>query len=229
MPGVALEFGKYGLMSKIFVFMWSLYLLVGPWAFGLSFVLSHIVSITTDMGTELGFLDAPNILPAFLIFLTGSSFDLVTASIDMSSRLFSRALRITGWGHLWGNFAKAVTRNIPNWPSILSKMQNLCRFFRNRSWRRVMIREGSDLMDGLPILLKSFKAKFLKWRYESVFTCFLILTECGRFVRLCWQRMGSHGLQASRMASFFSPLLHRVKTLSCGYLWNGFWWLYFHR
>jgi hypothetical protein len=35
MPGVCLFYGQYGLYSKVFAYLWSLFLLVGPWAYGM--------------------------------------------------------------------------------------------------------------------------------------------------------------------------------------------------
>ena len=110
LPGVALAHGAFGLFSKAFALLWSLFLVIGPWEFGLSFVLSCIRSITTDMGRELKLLDVPDILPAFLKFITGVSLAEVVLAVDMSSRLFKRALRVSGWGHLFGNLMSQSRR-----------------------------------------------------------------------------------------------------------------------
>ena len=122
MPGTALEYGQYGLMSKIIAFLWSLFLLVGPWEYGLRFILNMIASVTTDMGTEHRFIDAPDVLKAFLLHIGGASWETVLAAIDYGAKLLPFALRISGWSHCYGNIMKFCCKQIEQWPVILRKL-----------------------------------------------------------------------------------------------------------
>ena len=66
MPGVALWFGFTRTIDKLIALLWSLMLICGPDLKVLRFALDKIRSITTDMGTELGLLDMPDLAPSFL-------------------------------------------------------------------------------------------------------------------------------------------------------------------
>jgi hypothetical protein len=120
MPGVALVSGMYGVFSKAFALLWSLFLWVGPWERGLNYMLSKIRSLTTDMGTEHRLTEVPNLVPGFLKWLRGAAFDGVKAAIDYTSRLFPNALIISGWSHLFGNVMTSVPPRRPAGPGIVS-------------------------------------------------------------------------------------------------------------
>jgi hypothetical protein len=103
LPGVALAYGAYGVLSKAFALLWALFLVIGPWAFGITFVLDRIRGTTTDMGNELGLPDVPNLVAGFLKHITGVSLAEIRGTIDLSTRLFKRCLRLDGWSHRFGN------------------------------------------------------------------------------------------------------------------------------
>ena len=103
LPGIALAFGAFGLMSKAFALLWSWFLVVGPWEYGLNWIASHCRCITTDMGTELEMLMVPNFIRGFLAYITGKSMSVVRGLVDRSTRLLSRALRIADWSHMFDN------------------------------------------------------------------------------------------------------------------------------
>ena len=96
MPGVMLHYSGTGLSSKLFAFMWSLYLTAGTDMDVLKWILDTISSITTDMGTELGMTDTACILAAFMLWLAGAPAHSLTLAIDPSTRMFPRALKIAG-------------------------------------------------------------------------------------------------------------------------------------
>jgi hypothetical protein len=66
MPGVRLSYGQMGLCAKVRAFLWSFFLMIGSDYFYLDWWLTKIRSITTDRGTELGFLSVANCLDVFL-------------------------------------------------------------------------------------------------------------------------------------------------------------------
>lgn len=113
LPGIALAYGAYGVLSKAFALLWALYLFIGPWPFGLQFVLDRIRATTTDMGTELALADVPNLVHAFLKHIFGASIAEIAGTVDLSTRLFKRCLRIDGWSHRFGNLMNQGNRAIP--------------------------------------------------------------------------------------------------------------------
>jgi len=103
LPGVAMAHGQFGVMSKAFALLWALYLIVGPWEYGLTLLLQKKTrGLTTDMGTELGLCDVPCLIKGFLLYLLGASMATIEKTVDFQSRLFCRAIRLAGWSHMFG-------------------------------------------------------------------------------------------------------------------------------
>jgi hypothetical protein len=169
MPGVMLHHSGTSHASKLFAFMWSLYLMVGASLPTLEWVLTMIRSITTDMGTELGLTDCPSILAAFMLWLGGAPVLTLKAAIDNSTRMFRRALKIPGWSHLFGNAMSYASKCIDIWPKLLDAIRALCRFFRNGSWRDDIIKQLAVVYAEAGRMLKNFSARIAKWRYETIF------------------------------------------------------------
>ena len=67
---------------------------------------------------------------------------------------------------------KKIVNDIPSWPSKLSKLKGLCTFLRVRQWKKVILRRDAGSTPDLQKNLKPFRAKFLKWRYETLYECF---------------------------------------------------------
>ena len=126
--------------AKLYAFLWSLFLLVGPEFFVLQFWLARISSLTTDMGTEIGMGLVADVLPAFLAYLNGAVVPSLHGLVRKGSRLFPRALRLPGWGHTFGNLMKFSVKSISQWPRILSMLRSLCRFFRVGMWRDAIVK-----------------------------------------------------------------------------------------
>ena len=168
LPGVQLAYGEHSLAGKMLAFVWALFLLIGPNLQILQWVASKIRSFTTDFGEiMLGII--PDIFEAFLRRLRGIPWELCAASVVEGSRLCAYALRITGWGHLWGNLAKYAAEQIEGWPEILAALRALTRFFRDGSWRDDVVRKLAHRVPNVKALLRTYKGKFIKWRYHTIF------------------------------------------------------------
>eukprot|EP00928_Gymnodinium_smaydae_P029406 TRINITY_DN22159_c0_g2_i2.p1 TRINITY_DN22159_c0_g2~~TRINITY_DN22159_c0_g2_i2.p1 ORF type:complete len:633 (-),score=31.49 TRINITY_DN22159_c0_g2_i2:786-2684(-) len=128
------------------------------------------------MGTELALAFAPNILPCFMRWLAGEALHCMANQVCSSSRLMPAAVRIAGWGHIFGNLMKSAAHRISNWPDILFNVRQLCSFWRNESWRRV-VRDKVLACYEVDISkdLKTFQARLAKWRYERLHVCFTSL------------------------------------------------------
>jgi hypothetical protein len=144
LPGVGMK-GGYSLGHKAFSLLWSLYLVIGAWPKGLRDVLSWVKSVTTDMGTELGFVDVPDFVDAFLLWLGGKPF--ATLQVNPATRLLPNALRLAGWSHMFGNLMKHAAQSLEEWKVILKHLRALCRFFRVRAWRSTIIRKGAPSLN----------------------------------------------------------------------------------
>jgi hypothetical protein len=96
MPGVVLHYNGCGAVDKTVTLLWGLYLLCGPNHDLLQWVLSHVRSLTTDMGTERLIPNVPHILKAFLSRINGATMQSLQGTVNLDSRIFDRTLRISG-------------------------------------------------------------------------------------------------------------------------------------
>ena len=158
MPGVTLAFGCTNLAAKLYAFLWSRFLLVGPELNVLQFWLARVSSLTTDMGTEIGMGLVADVLPAFLAYLNGAVVPSLHGLVRKGSRLFPRALRLPGWGHTFGNLMKFPVKSISQWPRILSMLRSLCLFFRVGMWRDAIVKAVRGRLLNAKALLKRFVA-----------------------------------------------------------------------
>jgi hypothetical protein len=172
MPGVVLHYGGASVVDKAISFLWSLFLISGPSILVLNWILGRMTSVTTDMGTELGFIDVPNLLPAFLSRMAGTPLEQLRGLVSIDSRLVPWCLRIAGWSHTFGNLMMYAGKQVSIWPRILYLVRRLCFFFRNRTWRAQIVDQLGGRVDNIQKLLKTFRAGFKKWRYETLFGAF---------------------------------------------------------
>ena len=139
-------------------------------------------SFTNDSGLEVRLLETPGILVAFVAWVGGSPLINVKNLIMPKSRLFSGALRLVGWSHQFGNIMKKISEKFDHWPQLLEDMRELCRFFRNQTYRSHISRKLKGRIDGLSQLLKGFTAGFPEWRYKTFYGC---LRQLLRLRELC--------------------------------------------
>ena len=66
LPDVVLHFGGTRLVDKAVAFLWALHLVIGTDYPLMTWFLGLVVSITTDMGTEIRLVDVPDISRACL-------------------------------------------------------------------------------------------------------------------------------------------------------------------
>ena len=66
-----------------------------------------------------------------------------------------------------GNIMKEVAEEYSQWPHYLEFLRALTKFFRNNSYRQ-HITECLRHVPGVEVSMKSFRATFAKWRYETV-------------------------------------------------------------
>ncbi|CAK0904653.1 unnamed protein product, partial [Prorocentrum cordatum] len=110
----------------------------------------------------------PDVLPAFLAWISGRPLAAVAPLVNSSCRLLPNAVRISGWSHTMGGVMKRIAEATPGWPLKIQHMRHLCRFFHNQGYRRHLQRLLRDRGLDLDKKLKFFTASFAKWRYETV-------------------------------------------------------------
>ena len=177
MPGLTLAYGCVNLASKVWAFLWALFLLVGPSMEVLEYWLGKVASITTDMGRELGIAGVENVLPAFLKVISGRPTEALSDLVITGSRLFKRALRIPDWSHLFANVMHYATKSITRWPKIEAALRALCLFFRNKTYRMDLVKHLTGRVAHIGKRLKHFTARMLKWRYEPYHQVFFQLNK----------------------------------------------------
>jgi hypothetical protein len=168
LPGASLTYGFTGWVSKAMALIHAVYMTVGPQLCMLTAFFSLVRSVTTDYGTELSTQLICNVLPAFIVWITGKvSLDSCAHLIDRTARLMPRSLRIGGWSHTFAHVMRAACETFPKWPEWLNSLRSLCRILRNASYRKHLAKMRIDGMN-LAKLLKSFSAGFAKWRFETL-------------------------------------------------------------
>jgi hypothetical protein len=169
MPGVALHYGGCSLWDKVFAFLWSLWLIASSLPV-MRWVIDSICSVTTDMGTELNFIDCEDVLAAFFVWLTAKlPFADLSKLIVPGSRMFPQALKIPDWSHIMGNMMKHAAYKVSKWKEISESLRALCKFFRCTDWRnRIISKVEADYPESRG-LLKTFTARQAKWRYQTLF------------------------------------------------------------
>ena len=169
MPGATLPYGQYGAFAKVVALVWAAWLVAGPTLKHMQYFFDKVSCVTTDGGTELQLLEMPNFLRAFIAWNSGMPLAQVRPKIDVGTRLFRNALRISGWSHPVGNIMREIAMLHPDWPEVLSKLRDLTRFFRVQAWRQHLqraLKHHHEVNAGRK--LRFFSAGFAKWRYETL-------------------------------------------------------------
>jgi len=166
LPGSALAYGLCGATAKAVSLMWAFVLVMGPEQEKVLYACSKVKSFTTDNGTEVNIVRTPDLCKAFYLWMAGTPLMDLKDQVLQSSRMWSNAIRIIGFGHTFGGIMYAVCNQAVAWPDRLSKLRALVHFYRNESYRLHLIRVLASQCDVRP--LKSFDASFVKWRYETL-------------------------------------------------------------
>ena len=162
--------------------MWAVFLIAGPSEACIRYVFTKVASVVTDHGTELQMLTVPDVNSAFVRWNDGWPLARCAPLVDSNERLFTNALRISGWCHAWGNLMKEVAHACPAWPRVEKQMRNMVTFYKNRTWRMWVKRALQERGVELDLtVLDSFPASMTKWRYETIANCMACL-DCLRAI-----------------------------------------------
>ena len=187
MPGSSLHHGHFDAINQAVAFLFAICLVAGQTLASVSYFCQTVISFTTDFGVEMGIALVPNILAAFYAWLGGRVLESCRLDVDHSMRLFPRCLRIAGWNHTCASICHAICKAVPEWPDYLGYLQNLCKFWRNDTWRMYMVKVVGNQVANAATLLQHFTASLVKWRFASVIDVFCALLPlrkiCTLYVR----------------------------------------------
>ena len=167
LPGSTLAYGFASSMNKGIAMVHALWLVGGPSADDLRWICGKVRSFTTDFGVEMHLLEAPDMVDAFMAHLNCTPFCRLKALVKHDVRLWARSLRIAGWSHTLGNIMKTAAETFPKWPLYLQHERRLCKFYKNVTHRRHIVRCLGPRFPDLKGKLGGFTAGFAKWRYET--------------------------------------------------------------
>ena len=138
--GSTLAYGFTGSMSKSVAFLHALWLVAGPEAEMVRWICGKVRSMTTDFGVEMHLLEALDVVDAFIVHLNGAPLDRFVALMIHGTRMWPRALRIAGWSHTLGGAMKTAADTFPRWPVYLKHERALCKFYKNVTYRKHIVR-----------------------------------------------------------------------------------------
>jgi len=95
LPGASLPYGFMDVMSKSIALLWAIWLLCGPAEADVQYFLNKVISITTDGGAEAQTTMCPNVLPAFIAWISGTPWDQLHTLVRPGEVLFPVAIRIS--------------------------------------------------------------------------------------------------------------------------------------
>ena len=130
MPGVNMMHGFMGKVEKCICFLWTVFLIAGPYMETMRFFLNRVRSVTTDFGTELTLTSMPDYLPAFMRRLHGASMDSLAGSVKICTKLLPMAIEIAGTSHVVAGALKQCFTRLAFWPAYLQKLWAMCTVFR---------------------------------------------------------------------------------------------------
>lgn len=196
LPGSTLPYSRFDAVSKTIALLHAFWLIAGPNFQTLSYVLSKVISITTEFGTEKNIVTMLNCVLACCLWTSGAEFPRCRDFVDKDHRWLPNALRVSAWSHSIGNVARNVAESHPEWPRYLLRVRTLVSFLRNATWRKWIKRAITTgylherLPQGLDLdVLDRFICTIAKWRYETIahaIACFFWLRSICKLVRIEW-------------------------------------------
>jgi len=135
LPGSTLAYGLQDVLSKTIALVWSVWLLTGPDVASVEYFFNKVTCVTTDGGVELGTTLVPNILYAFMRWVSGAPFDSLHSFVRPNELLLPVAIRILGWSHSFGNLSKSTAWTWKKFDSKLEMIRRVVTFWRNKTWR----------------------------------------------------------------------------------------------
>lgn len=172
-PGSTLAHGAASTTHKIYLFIWGLFLMFGPTVKQLRSFLADVQFAVTDAGGEMGIADSLDVLPAWFHWVRKLPGDPPVP--DGSSYLMPNCVKVSGWGHMFGNVVHRAAASLPRWPVIQKHLHTIVRFLREEeyrfAWADFAERYGS--LEDAEKLRAPFLGSFVQTRWESILVAFV--------------------------------------------------------
>ena len=129
-PPVALGLGHTSLEDKVAALLWAIFLEISYPC--LQDYCNSFVSITTDMGTEIGAADyqlrtidemLPPYVAATQLLEDGDGDGYLSDASASCQHVFSNALTVAGMLHIFSNASKDVYRAVSYWPDLYAALK----------------------------------------------------------------------------------------------------------
>ena len=111
LPGSTLPYSRFDAVSKSIALLHAFWLVAGPNFQTLAYVLSKVISVTTDFGTEKNIVTMLNCVLAYCLWMSGTDFSRCRDFVDKDHRWLPNALRVSDWSHSIGNMARTVAES----------------------------------------------------------------------------------------------------------------------
>ena len=162
LPLLCLERQMLSAFKKTCAVLWQLWLLSGRQALFLEF-LHRVRSATTDMGTEVGVINAPVAWLNRALRALGQP----DAPHSFGAWTFPRGLQAPGWKHLWDLVLRHACCFLSFFPGFIEKVKALVSFLRDdgisRQLKRDLQQRGFPGIAGM--LSKARLPRFIEWRW----------------------------------------------------------------
>ena len=168
LTGATLLYGHSDVIAKSIRLMHAIWLVAGPEYRILSYVLSKVISTTTDGGGEMQTITMLDCAEAYCSWMAGGDILRCRTLVNNDQRWLPNALRVAGWSHVMGNAMRTIAQSCEDWPRYLKMMRAECYFWRNATWRKwvkkALQKSGVEIEDLDLSALDHFTGTIAKWR-----------------------------------------------------------------
>jgi len=210
LPGGSIFYGLQDAVNKTMCFVWAAWLVFGPSLKYMQYFCSHVACWTTDFGVERHSVEIPDCLEAFFAWIGGRALEDCARLVNFSRRLFFRSLRIGGWNHGFSNIMLRIAKLYKWWPEVLDHIRNVCRFFRNHTWRDWLRKAWRGKVPHVDTLLGHFTAGTAKWRFATIIEC---LTQLSPLRKVCQTEMREELFQNAQEKAFIADVLKACRDI----------------
>jgi len=221
LPGCTLLYGMFDAVSKAVALLHAIWMLAGPDYETVAYVLSKVVSITTDFGCEVKTLEMVDCVYAYCKWMEGFEMMDVRKHVRRDRWWLPNAIRLGDWSHTMGSIMKLTAESWVGWPRKLDQVRCMVVFLRNRSWRAYAKKTLKlDPPEGLDLdALDHFHEQVAKWRYETVAVVFACLSKLFPLLKCVRQEFYANTRDTLMIRGFFDAvgdpeLEHFLRTTS---------------
>lgn len=154
----------FGLVGKTVCLLWQLWLMFGPSFHKMRAALSRVRSLCLDYGTESGFPDVMDLLPAFFRYIGAA----LPENYTILPYLFPRAIMQPGMRHSIDRLIKRTLLSLKWFAEWLDGFKAIVSFIRDRA-TDISQQLTKDGFPAVADLVKAAKLRpFINWRWGTL-------------------------------------------------------------